>query len=56
MTTRILSPRPMDARDDLQLFVCGGMGNLHPAMMPGMSNMITITRSLSADRWEGPGE
>ena len=46
----------MDAPDDLQLFVCGGMGNLHAAMMPGMSNMITITRSLSADRWEGPGE
>jgi len=43
----------MDSPEDLHLIVCGGKGNLHGAMLPGMSHTLPVTRSLSADSWPG---
>ena len=42
----------MDSPDDLNIIVCGGSGNLHGTMLPGMSNMLPVTRSLDASTWD----
>jgi hypothetical protein len=41
----------MDSPEDLHVVVCGGKGNLHAAMFPGMSNMLAVTRSLDPAQW-----
>jgi hypothetical protein len=42
----------MDSPEDVHVIVCGGMGSLHAAMMPGMSNMLSVTRSLDPGSWD----
>jgi hypothetical protein len=39
--------RLMDSPDDLHVFVCGGLGNLHAAMLPGYSHSIAVTRPIT---------
>jgi hypothetical protein len=39
----------MDSPDDLNVIVCGGKGNLHGMLMPGMSGVLVSTKSLSPD-------
>jgi hypothetical protein len=41
----------MDGPDDVSVIVAGGMGSLHAAMLPGMSNLLPVTRSLDASNW-----
>jgi len=45
----------MDTPDDVSVIVNGGKGSLHGTMLPAMSNMLPVTRSLNADTWQ-PGE
>ena len=42
----------MDTPDDVSVIVCGGLGNLHAALLPGMSNLLPVTRSLDAGTWD----
>jgi hypothetical protein len=42
----------MDSPDDVSVIVCGGTGNLHAAMLPGMSNLLPVTRSLDPSNWK----
>lgn len=42
----------MDSPDDVSVIVNGGPGNLHAAMLPGMSNLLPVTRSLDPASWE----
>lgn len=42
----------MDTPDDVHVIVCGGMGSLHAAMMPGMSNMLSVTKALDPAMWK----
>jgi hypothetical protein len=39
----------MDTPDDLNLFVCGGLGNLHAAMLPGFSNVQPVTGPVCSE-------
>lgn len=41
----------MDGPEDVSVIVGGGMGSLHAAMLPGMSNLLPVTRSLDASNW-----
>jgi hypothetical protein len=36
----------MDSPDDLNIFVCGGLGSLHGCMFPGMSNHLSVTKAI----------
>ena len=36
----------MDSPDDLNIFVCGGMGSLHGCIFPGMSNHLSVTKPV----------
>ena len=38
----------MDSPEDLLVFVCGGTGNLHAAMLPGFSHSESVTRAIAA--------
>ena len=37
----------MQTPDDLHLIVCGGLGNLHSAMLPGYSNHLAVTKPIT---------
>jgi hypothetical protein len=37
----------MDSPNDVSVIVNGGTGNLHAVMLPGMSNLLPVTRSVS---------
>jgi hypothetical protein len=41
----------MDGPEDVSVIVGGGMGSLHAAMLPGMSNLLPVTRSLDPRDW-----
>jgi hypothetical protein len=41
----------MDSPDDVSVIVNGGSGNLHAVMLPGMSNLLPVTRSLDPADW-----
>lgn len=41
----------MDTPDDVSVIVNGGKGSLHGTMLPGMSNMLPVTRSLDPRDW-----
>jgi hypothetical protein len=41
----------MDGPDDVSVIVNGGSGNLHAVMLPGMSNLLPVTRSLDPEDW-----
>jgi hypothetical protein len=41
----------MDSPDDVSVIVNGGKGSLHGTMLPGMSNMLPVTRSLDPEAW-----
>ena len=41
----------MDSPEDVSVIVHGGKGNLHAAMLPGMSNHLPVTRSLDPATW-----
>jgi hypothetical protein len=38
----------MDSPEDLHIFVCGGLGSLHAAMLPGISNSLAVTQHVRA--------
>jgi hypothetical protein len=42
----------MDSPEDVSVIVNGGKGNLHGTMLPAMSNMLPVTRSLNTDTWQ----
>lgn len=41
----------MDSPADVSVLVGGGKGSLHGTMLPGMSNMLPVTRSLDPKEW-----
>jgi hypothetical protein len=41
----------MDTPADVSVIVNGGKGSLHGTMLPGMSNMLPVTRSLDPKDW-----
>jgi hypothetical protein len=41
----------MDTPADVSVIVNGGKGSLHGTMLPGMSNMLPVTRSLDPKEW-----
>lgn len=41
----------MDSPSDVSVVVNGGTGNLHAVMLPGMSNLLPVTRSLDPAGW-----
>jgi hypothetical protein len=41
----------MDTPSDVSVIVNGGKGSLHGTMLPGMSNMLPVTRSLDPKDW-----
>jgi hypothetical protein len=41
----------MDSPDDVSVIVNGGTGNLHAVMLPGMSNLLPVTRGLNPADW-----
>jgi hypothetical protein len=41
----------MDSPSDVSVIVNGGKGSLHGTMLPGMSNMLPVTRSLNPETW-----
>jgi len=41
----------MDSPADVSVIVNGGKGSLHGTMLPGMSNMLPVTRSLDPKAW-----
>jgi hypothetical protein len=41
----------MDSPADVSVIVNGGKGSLHGTMLPGMSNMLPVTRSLDPKEW-----
>jgi hypothetical protein len=45
----------MDSPDDVSVIVNGGKGSLHGTMLPGMSNMLPVTRSLDPRTWGAEG-
>jgi hypothetical protein len=42
----------MDTPDDVSVIVNGGKGSLHGTMLPAMSNMLPVTRSLDPSTWQ----
>jgi hypothetical protein len=42
----------MDTPDDVSVIVNGGKGSLHGCMLPAMSNMLPVTRSLDPATWQ----
>jgi hypothetical protein len=42
----------MDTPDDVSVIVNGGKGSLHGTMLPAMSNMLPVTRSLDPQTWQ----
>jgi hypothetical protein len=41
----------MDSPSDVSVIVNGGTGNLHAVMLPGMSNLLPVTRGISPADW-----
>jgi len=41
----------MDSPEDVSVIVNGGTGNLHATMLPEMSNLLPVTRSLEQSTW-----
>lgn len=46
----------MDTPEDVSVIVNGGKGSLHGTMLPAMSNMLPVTRSLNPDTWQPEGQ